>query len=63
MATLLGRLVAAQRPERAAPRAVPLDYLARLLRAFDRHWTAANPMAPECPRGGRKIPPAWCTVG
>jgi LuxR family maltose regulon positive regulatory protein len=35
MSALLGRLVAARRREHAAARAVPLDYLARLLRAFD----------------------------
>ena len=39
MRALLGRLVAAQRAERAAARAVPLDYLARLLRAFDGQHT------------------------
>ena len=35
MRALLTRLVAAQRSEHAAARAVPLDYLARLLPAFD----------------------------
>jgi LuxR family maltose regulon positive regulatory protein len=45
MAALLGRLVAAQRAERAAPRAVPLDYLARLRRAFDRQHTDSGPGA------------------
>ena len=39
MRALLGRLVAAQRTEHAAARAVPLDYLARLLRAFDEQHT------------------------
>ena len=41
MATLLGRLVAAQRSDQAAAD-LPLDYLTRLLRAFD-----ANPPAPH----------------
>jgi LuxR family maltose regulon positive regulatory protein len=35
MRALLGRLIAAQRSESARARAVPLDYLARLLLAFD----------------------------
>ena len=35
MRALLDRLVAAQRNDHAAARAIPLDYLARLLRAFD----------------------------
>jgi LuxR family transcriptional regulator, maltose regulon positive regulatory protein len=43
MAALLGRLVAAQRAERAAARAVPLDYLVRLLRAFDGQHTEPGP--------------------
>jgi LuxR family transcriptional regulator, maltose regulon positive regulatory protein len=41
MADLVSRLVAAQRTDRAAAD-LPLDYLARLLRAFD-----ANPPAPD----------------
>ena len=39
MRALLGRLIAAQRTEHAAARAVPLDYLARLLHAFDQQHT------------------------
>ena len=39
MRALLGRLVAAQRTEHAAARTVPLDYLARLLHAFDEQHT------------------------
>jgi LuxR family maltose regulon positive regulatory protein len=39
MRDLLDRLVATQRNEHAAARAVPLDYLARLLRAFDENNT------------------------
>jgi len=39
MRALLGRLVAAQRTERSPARAVPLDYLARLLRAFEEKPT------------------------
>jgi LuxR family transcriptional regulator, maltose regulon positive regulatory protein len=35
MRALVGRLVAAQRTARSAAGAVPLDYLARLVRAFD----------------------------
>ena len=35
MRALVGRLVAAQRTARSAAPAVPLDYLARLVRAFD----------------------------
>ncbi len=35
MQALLGRLVASQRSDSAAARQVPLEYLARLLRAFD----------------------------
>jgi LuxR family maltose regulon positive regulatory protein len=35
MRALLGRLIAAQRSEQVPARAVPLDYLAQLLRAFD----------------------------
>ena len=36
MAALLGQVVAAQREEHATARLVPLSYLARILRAFDR---------------------------
>jgi LuxR family maltose regulon positive regulatory protein len=43
MAALLGRLVAAQRAERAAARRVPLDCLARLQRAFDAGRAARVP--------------------
>jgi LuxR family maltose regulon positive regulatory protein len=39
MRALVGRLVAAQRTARSAARAVPLDYLARLVRAFDERAT------------------------
>ena len=39
MRALLGRLVAAQRTEHTAARTVPLDYLARLLRALDEQHT------------------------
>jgi len=39
MRDLLDRLVAAQRNEHAVARAVPLDYLARLLRAYDENDT------------------------
>ena len=39
MRALLGRLAAAQRTEHAAARTVPLDYLARLLHAFDEQHT------------------------
>ena len=41
MGDLLGRLVAAQRSERAAARRVPLGCLARVLRAFDRKTAVA----------------------
>jgi LuxR family maltose regulon positive regulatory protein len=43
MAALLGRLIAAQRADHAAACAVPLDYLARLLHAFDRRHTEPGP--------------------
>jgi LuxR family transcriptional regulator, maltose regulon positive regulatory protein len=43
MAALLGRLIAAQRAERAAARRVPLDCLARLQRAFDAGRAAPVP--------------------
>ena len=43
MRALLGQLVAAQRTEHAAARAVPLDYLARLLHAFGEQHTEPGP--------------------
>jgi LuxR family transcriptional regulator, maltose regulon positive regulatory protein len=46
MGALLGRLVTAQRTQQTAARAVPLDCLARLLRAFD-----ATHVAPHAGRG------------
>ena len=51
MRALLGRLVAAQRAEHAAARAVPLDYLARLLHAFDEQHTepGSGPAAAALP--------------
>ena len=49
MAALLGRLVAAQRAERAAARRVPLDCLARLQRAFDAGRAAPVPGPPRRP--------------
>jgi LuxR family maltose regulon positive regulatory protein len=51
MHTLLGRLVAAQRDERTGARAVPIDYLARLLRAFDGQSTEPGRAAPAAPPG------------
>jgi LuxR family transcriptional regulator, maltose regulon positive regulatory protein len=42
MGTLLGRLVTAQRTQQTAARAVPLDCLARLLRAFNEPHTMAH---------------------
>jgi len=42
MRALLGQLVAAQRTEHAPARAVPLGYLARLLRAFDEKPTESG---------------------
>jgi hypothetical protein len=43
MAGLLGRLVAAQGIEQIGARVVPLDYLARLLRAIDGTQTLPPP--------------------
>jgi ATP/maltotriose-dependent transcriptional regulator MalT len=43
MGALLGRLVTAQRTQQTAARAVPLDCLARLLRAFDATHVAPHP--------------------
>jgi LuxR family maltose regulon positive regulatory protein len=43
MRALLGRLITAQRSESARARAVPLDYLARLLRAFDGRRSEPGP--------------------
>jgi LuxR family transcriptional regulator, maltose regulon positive regulatory protein len=48
MGALLGRLVAAQRTAQTAVDGVPLGYLGRLLRAFERH--AARSAAPARPR-------------
>ena len=46
MAALLGQVVAAQREEHATARLVPLSYLARILRAFDRaERPAGEPLA------------------
>jgi LuxR family maltose regulon positive regulatory protein len=42
MSILLGRLVAAQRSDRTAARAVPLGYLGQLLRALEHEATAAD---------------------
>jgi LuxR family maltose regulon positive regulatory protein len=42
MGTLLGRLVTAQRTQQTAARAVPLDCLARLLRAFNEPHAMAH---------------------
>jgi LuxR family transcriptional regulator, maltose regulon positive regulatory protein len=36
MAALLSRLIAAQRTDQAAARSIPLDYLGRLVRSFER---------------------------
>jgi LuxR family maltose regulon positive regulatory protein len=60
MAALLGRLVAAQRAERAAARRVPLDCLARLQRAFDAGRAAPVPGPPAAagivePLTGREL--------
>ena len=43
MRALLGRLIAAQRSEQDPARVVPLDYLARLLRAFDGQHIEPGP--------------------
>jgi DNA-binding NarL/FixJ family response regulator len=51
MQALLGRLVAAQRTEHAAARAVRLDYLARLLHAFEE-----KPGEPGSGRGAAALP-------
>ena len=48
MAALLGHLVAAQRTDRTLARSIPLDYLGRLLRAFE-------------PGGARSVPSAQHT--
>ena len=45
MAALLGRLVAAQRADRAATRAVPLRYLGRLVQAFGHDGPPVRPGA------------------
>ena len=60
MAALLGRLIAAQRAERAAARRVPLDCLARLQRAFDAGRAAPVPGPPAAagivePLTGREL--------
>jgi LuxR family transcriptional regulator, maltose regulon positive regulatory protein len=52
MGALLGRLVTAQRTQQTAARAVPLDCLARLLRAFD-----ATRVAPHAGRGAAAAVP------
>ena len=51
MRALLGRLVAAQRTEHTAARTVPLDYLARLLRALENSTPsrARGEPPPRCP--------------
>jgi ATP/maltotriose-dependent transcriptional regulator MalT len=43
MGALLGRLVAAQRTAQAAARSVPLDYLGRLVRAFEQDAATTQP--------------------
>jgi hypothetical protein len=43
MGAPLGRLVAAQRTEQLADRSVPLDYLGRLLQAFDGKRAVPHP--------------------
>jgi LuxR family transcriptional regulator, maltose regulon positive regulatory protein len=45
MSVLLGRLVAAQRTAQAAARRVPLDYLGRLVRAFEQDAASTEPYA------------------
>jgi LuxR family maltose regulon positive regulatory protein len=47
MATLLGRLVAAQRAEQGPARDVPLGYLGRLARSFDQNTAATRPNAAQ----------------
>ena len=53
-AALLARLVAAQKADQAAARAVPLGCLAKVLRAFD-----GKEAAPGARRGGTAAVPAW----
>ncbi len=57
MGALLGRLVAAQRTDRAADR-VPLDYLGRLVQAFEQDATRTAPRA----SAGRAVVPGLVAV-
>ena len=54
MAALLGQLVAAQRRDRSAAGPVPLEYLARLVRAFEPD--AAHAAPPRSPPAGQGTP-------
>lgn len=52
MGALLARLVAAQRAEQAAARAVPVDFLGKVVQAFGE----GHPVPPHGPRGTAAVP-------
>ena len=54
MGALVGRLLADQRKERSAGRGIPLDYLGRLVRAFDEQAVRSAP--PGALRAAQSVP-------
>jgi LuxR family transcriptional regulator, maltose regulon positive regulatory protein len=58
MGALLGRLVAAQRTAPSAARAIPLDYLGRLVRAFEQHAAPAPSSGASRTRSSTAVAPS-----